>query len=541
MPAKKGKGKKKGGGKKKKGKKEKTPKSEKEIQYKEALTNAKIWEARLEATEKSRQEYKENLRKLVGENDDLKQKMGQNEKDTVEVLAFMKREETAKEDKVSQLQLQLKDLRRDARLEKERLGLDFSAQFEALELTLHQKEEEVQLMQVELKQVKEFRRKRAQMQQEMDDIRLSMESMEREHKETLIQMEERFFQEKARLQQEASRKVEDLASRAHEEAVKNLDATTKAIYKENVQLNEALKVHLMETENQGKLIERLSEENARLQEDKNLDQLLVQEKVSEAKKHKTIIKRLQSKVENLEKSLTQAVREFEYERDVLRQRTDSELRSTREELARLKRQMELKDKEMNHVKLLAKQLLEQRSDVENFFLEALAHVKKEIIHHRNQYKRDAHLAYQRNLAAAQRGEGEFPRVRTFRLMETSTNSVYKDIEKAEGWDFTSGKVDVSELTWEQKESVLRFLFAKMNTAAKKPTVRRKPFDRSLVPLEASDQQAASSALRASPEPDGTTFVTQQDAEENRGPSSSDKYRTGWKAATATTEVEYSAS
>ena len=116
--------------------------------------------------------------------------------------------------------MQLKDLRRDARLEKERLGLDFSAQFEVLELTLHQKEEEVQLMQVELKQVKEFRRKRAQMQQEMDDIRLSMESMEREHKETLIQMEERFFQEKARLQQEASRKVEDLASRAHEEAVK---------------------------------------------------------------------------------------------------------------------------------------------------------------------------------------------------------------------------------------------------------------------------------------------------------------------------------
>ena len=28
----------------------------------------------------------------------------------------------------------------------------------------------------------------------------------------------------------------------------------------------------------------------------------------------------------------------------------------------------------------------------------------------------------------------------------------------------SGKVDISDLTWEQKEKVLRFLFAKMNGA-----------------------------------------------------------------------------
>ena len=31
----------------------------------------------------------------------------------------------------------------------------------------------------------------------------------------------------------------------------------------------------------------------------------------------------------------------------------------------------------------------------------------------------------------------------------------------------SGKVDISELTWEQKEKVLRYLFAKMNGARDK--------------------------------------------------------------------------
>ena len=42
-------------------KKEKKPKSEKEVQYREAISNARVWEARLEATEKSRQEYRQEI------------------------------------------------------------------------------------------------------------------------------------------------------------------------------------------------------------------------------------------------------------------------------------------------------------------------------------------------------------------------------------------------------------------------------------------------------------------------------------------------
>ena len=41
-------------------------------------------------------------------------------------------------------------------------------------------------------------------------------------------------------------------------------------------------------------------------------------------------------------------------------------------------------------------------------------------------------------------------------MLNSTNSVYDDIERARSWQgMESGQVDLSELTWEQKEQVLR--------------------------------------------------------------------------------------
>lgn len=44
---------------------------------KEALTSAKLWEARYNAVEKSRQEYRENTKRLVSVNDTLQSAINQ--------------------------------------------------------------------------------------------------------------------------------------------------------------------------------------------------------------------------------------------------------------------------------------------------------------------------------------------------------------------------------------------------------------------------------------------------------------------------------
>jgi len=43
---------------------------------------------------------------------------------------------------------------------------------------------------------------------------------QREHKETLEKLEEKFSEEKMRLQQEANKKIEEIAERAQNEALK---------------------------------------------------------------------------------------------------------------------------------------------------------------------------------------------------------------------------------------------------------------------------------------------------------------------------------
>ena len=63
---------------------------------------------------------------------------------------------------------------------------------------------------------------------------------------------------------------------------------------------------------------------------------------------------------------------------------------------------------------------------------------------------------------AHSGRTEYPRVRTFRPSDSSTNNVFDDLREAERWTGMEGKIDVADLTWEQRERVLRLLFAKMN-------------------------------------------------------------------------------
>lgn len=94
------------------------------------------------------------------------------------------------------------------------------------------------------------------------------------------------------------------------------------------------------------------------------------------------LSQLQSKVEILEKSLSQVVREFEYERENLIKKCKSELESNSMEVEQLRRAMELRNKEAIKMKRLAKNILQQRDDIEQFFLDSLDYVRKQILTNR---------------------------------------------------------------------------------------------------------------------------------------------------------------
>ncbi|XP_064005503.1 basal body-orientation factor 1 [Pogoniulus pusillus] len=193
-----------------------------------------------------------------------------------------------------------------------------------------------------------------------------------------------------------------------------------------------------------------------------ISESLIQIKTHQISRQKARIADLQRKVEKLEMALRQmAAREARK----AQHQTQTENQARAAEIKKLQQLLEIKDREMNRVKKLAWNIVNERTEVERFFLDALEHVKQEIISSRKHYRKKAQAAYCRKMMEACAGKEEFPKIKTFNSNINSTNSVYRDLEEEEEhyWEkIKYEKVDISELTWEQKEQVLRLLFARMN-------------------------------------------------------------------------------
>ncbi|XP_050654725.1 basal body-orientation factor 1 isoform X1 [Macaca thibetana thibetana] len=427
-----------------------------------AKANASLWEARLEVTELSRIEYRDTSRTLAKSNEDLKKKQCKMEKDIMSVLSYLKKQDQEKDNMIEKLKQQLNETKEKAQEEKDKLEQKYTRQINELEGQFHQKAKEIGMIHTELKAVRQFQRRKIQVERELDDLKENLRNTERIHQETLRRLESRFFEEKHRLEQEAEKKIITLAERAHHEAVVQLNDAGRNVFKENVYLQKALAYHLKEAGALQKNSQQLQESHALLLHQKEINDLLIKEKIMQLVQQRSQIQTLQKKVVNLETALGYMTKEFESEVLKLQQHAMIENQAGQVEIDKLQHLLQMKDREMNRVKKLAKNILDERTEVERFFLDALHQVKQQILISRKHYKQIAQAAFNLKMRAACAGRTEYPKIRTFDGREHSTNSVNQDLLEAEKWTHIEGNVDIGDLTWEQKEKVLRLLFAKMN-------------------------------------------------------------------------------
>jgi len=138
----------------------------------------------------------------------------------------------------------------------------------------------------------------------------------------------------------------------------------------------------------------------------------------------------------------------------------AQVEKSENEVDGLRRQLKLKTKELRHIRRLSQMILDQRSEVEQFFIEALELVKLERGKVIEEERRQAKLA----AAKALREHAGGPRSQ--RALAKATAGDLSG--PAPGGD----KVYLKDLTLEDRERVLRLLFAKINIAHKatKPAV-----------------------------------------------------------------------
>ncbi|XP_030337206.1 basal body-orientation factor 1 isoform X2 [Strigops habroptila] len=314
----------------------------------------------------------------------------------------------------------------------------YAQQIKQLEEKCQKKVREIGQIKLELKLIREFYREQAAMEKELEDKR-------REEK--------------------VEKKQTMMAETAQHETYSQLTSTEREVLKEDVCLHSAFAYQLKGTVELEKIKQKLEEDKSLLLQEKETTEGLIQKTILQISRQKAQIGDLQRKVEKLEMDLYRMATESEKKTQKIQHQALIQNQASMVEIKKLQQLLEMKDREMNRVKKLARNILNERTEVERFFLDALEHVKQEIISSRKQYKKKAQTAYYRKMMEACAGKEEFPKIKTFKSNINSTNCVYRDLEEAKKcyWEkMQFEKVDISELTWEQKERVLRLLFAKMN-------------------------------------------------------------------------------
>lgn len=160
---------------------------------------------------------------------------------------------------------------------------------------------------------------------------------------------------------------------------------------------------------------------------------MIKEKIMQLTQQRSQIQTLQKKVTSLENALVCMTREFETEVLKLQQQAMVDGQEAQYDIDRLQHLLQMKDREMNRVKKLAKNILDERTEVESFFLDALHQVKQQILCSRRHYKKVAQAAFNYKMRQACARRSEYPKIRTFDGRGHSTNTVNQDLTEAEKW------------------------------------------------------------------------------------------------------------
>ena len=162
------------------------------------------------------------------------------------------------------------------------------------------------------------------------------------------------------------------------------------------------------------------------------------------------IKMLKQKIELLEKSLNQIVQDFEKEKEVLKFQNEQVIKEQTEEIRQLREGIRLKIHDVKNLKALCQMILDQRSDIEQFFLESLEQVKEE---KRRKLEQQGFFNQKQN-------------VQFLPLIGPQNKYTGSNFEREQqSWQQSNQKnsVELSDLDWEDKERILRLMFSKMNT------------------------------------------------------------------------------
>ena len=434
------------------------------------------------------------VRELKSNNKVLRDAKLNSEKETKDFVAYFQGEMENRDETIGELKRRCKKVETESHDSFASTKAYYES--ELLELKTKSKEENDALSHKlkdalhELNVLAEFKENKLRIEARVEKLESDLVEQERKHHRVLVSVERKFLEEKAKLQKEFESRVEGIRDQCWKEAQEGLDTDTRKIIADNKRLGEELRFQMQMAGDLQIDRNRLAETTKSMKRDIALLQEKDKEFARQSFRQTREVKASKTKAAQAEKRLAQAISEFENEKRRASNQASKKIEDLSIEVAALKRYVDTKDKEMKKMRRLAQTILNQRSEVEQYFLESLSYVKAEIREQRQKRHEQNLMQYKASMRAALKdGATAFPRIKTSgQLLAESMHEVSK-LPVGPG-----DKVDVSDLTWEDRERVLKLLFAKINAVEAQADA---PPKHSLVPPESRESMRTSPISRGS--------------------------------------------
>jgi len=483
----------------KKKKKEKKDTEEEDV---DVANHPEVLKYELQETRRSQESFRDLYVRQRRENEDLKANLSIREKDHCELINYLRQENERKDRVIASLNESLKEQRQLLEKDHETVTAHFQAKLQSAEEAANQDKaalsDEIKELSEKLEELQNFKRDKDLLQNELKRLRVQTEELQESHSEELQCWEQKFFDEKRRVQEEMKKIVSYMEKKSKEDAVSQLDDRTKLIMHEHAKMAEELRFQAEETEEMRVQRDTLDDERKRLMRDKSLHESTFMELAREGAVSKKQIRSLSNKVRLLEDSLKEVTRQNNDERQKVATELKTQVDKCSGESESLRRQLKVKTKELRHIRRLSQMILDQRSEVEQFFIEALEQVKLERAKVIEEERRQAKMAAAKALrdhAGGHTSRGSVAAASIAAELPGDTGRAKDD------------KVYLKDLTLEDRERVLRLLFAKINIAHK----ATKPITTDFGDDDFDDAPVSNNS-------DGAFYVTQMDEQSQHGPN-----------------------
>eukprot|EP00668_Euglena_longa_P003494 GGOE01004088.1.p1 GENE.GGOE01004088.1~~GGOE01004088.1.p1 ORF type:complete len:432 (+),score=183.13 GGOE01004088.1:57-1352(+) len=358
----------------------------------------------------------------------------------------------------------------------------------------------------ELLAVQGFKREKLALEVELQRLRENEAALRQKNERELSKLRYQSVEEKVRLKNEEVAMEQRFHQNVETRAYELLDEKTKSIHQQNKTLLEDKALLERELEQLMDLKKQRDEELRRTQRELELHEQSLQESAKQGCRLHREIKELQAKNQGLEETLKATVQKHDLDL-AEHQRVSTQTLALREkQIAEAHHLLDLRTQELHRMRGLAQHIVGARNELEAFFNEALEYVRQQIT------LEDSRQGGRRGPKSGKAAPAGPTVVVSHPQTSASTDDTFDNglgpqmphTPESVDSDFLAGfepilmhctssdtdslppippagaarrppprRVDISELSWADKERVLRILFAKINSVQGKPLGKKK--------------------------------------------------------------------